>query len=45
MIIMLPRPCCTARSIHSGLTVMASAVGIPNGAVSWRLLKYTGICN
>ena len=37
MLVMLPRPCCTDWSGHSSLTVVTGAVGIPCGAVSWRL--------
>jgi hypothetical protein len=37
MIFMLPRPCITDWSGHSSLIVVTGAVGIPCGAVSWRL--------
>ena len=39
MLRMLPRRCYTDWSGHSSLIVLTSVVGIPCGAVSWRLLR------
>lgn len=39
MLLMLPRPCCTDWSGHSSKTVVTRALGIIQGALSWRFVN------